>query len=620
MLDTSNLLEYTEQEDNDSPVIEMTITKEKADIGESVTVNAYASDDTGVTDFHVYMDDKEMLNHTGRFSFTAAKEGLVTIKAVAKDRTGKTAEAIKTIQVVDRRDKTAPEAKILSPTTGTDIGFNVQIIGTVKDETAFDEYTLSYRAASDSEYTTFASGAEAIENGVLGEIDLSDFSAGTYEILLCAKDKAGNVSYTGIQIVIEKKTEQQEKHLYASIDKVELTQDQSKIEIYGTIVSDGNVEEYTVSYGKTGDEEKQEIARGNETVSNQLIATIDTAELTAGDYELIFNVIDEYENHVFANASFAYTKESIQLETDTQAPEVSFTQAKLTEEKDYIHIYGTAKDNEKLESYTVGYSKVGEKDSTPIGSGTETVEDELIGTIPTEGLESGDYLVILSARDTTGNIATATMIVTYTKGVTGTFGGETDQDSELGTQIIDGSVSKTSSIKLILSKNQASAGEDVQVKVSLSSDLQGKNVILAMDGEPLELEDYKTTITCDKAKKVELTASVLLDNGETMTATTYCQFYKANDKNPPVAAFDSPEGDTVINGLTEIIGSAYDEEELLYYTLEYRMAGDSDFQEIVRSTEPKKNDVLGTIDTTTLLNGVYEVCVSAVDAGGKCVL
>ena len=105
-----------------------------------------------------------------------------------------------------------------------------------------------------------------------------------------------------------------------------------------------------------------------------------------------------------------------------------------------------------------------------------------------------------------------------------------------------------------------------------------------------------------------------------MTATTYCQFYKANDKNPPVAAFDSPEGDTVINGLTEIIGSAYDEEELLYYTLEYRMAGDSDFQEIVRSTEPKKNDVLGTIDTTTLLNGVYEVCVSAVDAGGKCVL
>ncbi len=87
--------------------------------------------------------------------------------------------------------------------------------------------------------------------------------------------------------------------------------------------------------------------------------------------------------------------------------------------------------------------------------------------------------------------------------------------------------------------------------------------------------------------------------------------------NPPVAAFDSPKGEAILTEPVDITGSAYDAEEMDYYTLEYRVCGAEDFILLERSTEPKKHQALGHLDTTMLPNGHYEVRLSVVDKGGN---
>ena len=115
---------------------------------------------------------------------------------------GNRAEKELEITVVDKRDTTAPIAEITSPTDGSELGFNIEIKGTASDETKLKKYTLSYRKADAGEYKVFKESTEAVKEDVLGNLDVSKFTAGTYDILLTAEDEAGNVSYSGIKLYI----------------------------------------------------------------------------------------------------------------------------------------------------------------------------------------------------------------------------------------------------------------------------------------------------------------------------------------------------------------------------------------------------------------------------------
>ena len=90
-----------------------------------------------------------------------------------------------------------------------------------------------------------------------------------------------------------------------------------------------------------------------------------------------------------------------------------------------------------------------------------------------------------------------------------------------------------------------------------------------------------------------------------------------NQGTPPDAAFESPEGGSILTEPVDITGTAYDAEGMDHYTLEYRLAGAEEYIRFERSENPVKNGVLGHLDTTMLPNGAYEIRLSVVDTDGN---
>ena len=84
---------------------------------------------------------------------------------------------------MDDRDVTAPTAEITSPKSGSELDFNVQIKGTAEDETEFGKYTLAYKKDTASDYHVFKESSSPVHEDVLGTLDISGFTDGTYEII-----------------------------------------------------------------------------------------------------------------------------------------------------------------------------------------------------------------------------------------------------------------------------------------------------------------------------------------------------------------------------------------------------------------------------------------------------
>ena len=83
----------------------------------------------------------------------------------------------------------------------------------------------------------------------------------------------------------------------------------------------------------------------------------------------------------------------------------------------------------------------------------------------------------------------------------------------------------------------------------------------------------------------------------------------------PVVAIASPEEDGEVSGLVDVIGTASDL-GLVSYAIEFAPMGE-DFTTVVTGTESITDDVLGSIDTTLLSNGFYQLRVTAEDDSGK---
>lgn len=88
------------------------------------------------------------------------------------------------------------------------------------------------------------------------------------------------------------------------------------------------------------------------------------------------------------------------------------------------------------------------------------------------------------------------------------------------------------------------------------------------------------------------------------------------DDEPPLAVISSPAEGEVITGMVDVIGTASDS-GLVRYRLELAPAGSIQFTVLAEGTSPVSNDVLGQLDTTLLVNGIYTLRLSVLDAGGN---
>jgi RHS repeat-associated protein len=78
----------------------------------------------------------------------------------------------------------------------------------------------------------------------------------------------------------------------------------------------------------------------------------------------------------------------------------------------------------------------------------------------------------------------------------------------------------------------------------------------------------------------------------------------------------SPRDGAVVTSPTAVVGTVTGA-ALTSWTLEVRAQGDTAWTEIGSGTDPVSGAVLGTLDPTLLLNGLYEIRLQATDAGGQ---
>ena len=608
---TSDLLVYEEIADELPPEVYIDVAKEEIKVGEELRIDGYALDDYGIDSFVMYMDGEQVLDSFGRILYTGKEEGTVTIKAVATDTGGNTSEKELTIKVTDDRDKIAPTAEITAPVPGAEIGFDVQIRGSAKDETEFSKYTLSYKEEQESEYHVFKESTTSVSNDILGSLDITEFTDGTYEILLTVEDAAGNVAYYGIVLYIQTGVTKGYT-IKGELSETALSEDYSQIVITGTASVEGHMKQYTLSYQLDGEGELVVIAEGTEEVDNATLGVITTQGLKSGLYNLLLTVEDTDGNTGTACGAFEYTEGEIEIQADLVAPEAEITGLKLIEDCSTISMKASVRDDKELKGYTLSYAKEGSEEYSELATGTEQIEDTPIAMLPTEVLEDGTYNVKLQAWDACGNSVTYTMSFTYQKGSTSI---ETSNGNETETPVPSESVKKDFAVAL--SHSAANIGTEVQVQVTLPDNIKQETLKVTMGDKELATGTRKTSFTSGSAGRVEIAATGTTDEGEECKVSAYCTFYNMTDKNPPTVAITSPTIDQVLTKPVDIVGSAYDAEELDFWKLEYRMKGDTEYQLLAEGTESKKDEVLGHFDTTMLMNGQYEVKLTVQDKGGN---
>lgn len=133
-----------------------------------------------------------------------SRTGILTFGVRATDTSGNISEwATATVLAVDPTNLGAPTVAITSHTTGGKVTGPVDIIGTVKDETALLEWSLTVVSLETNKEIHIASGNNAIENGVLGRFDTTMLKNGTYQLVLSATDTGGHTSEKVVNVEVE---------------------------------------------------------------------------------------------------------------------------------------------------------------------------------------------------------------------------------------------------------------------------------------------------------------------------------------------------------------------------------------------------------------------------------
>ncbi len=608
---TRDFLEYEKIRDHTPPEIFIMTSKPEVKVGEQLRIDGYSLDDYGTDSFALYVEGVKELETFGRTFYTPAQAGTITIKAEAVDIGGNRSEKEVTVRVVDDRDVTAPTAEITSPKSGSGLDFNVQIKGTAEDETAFGTYTLAYKKDTDSEYHVFKESDSPVHGDVLGTLDISGFTDGTCEILLTVEDAAGNVSTNGILLYIETgKTA--DWQLLAQITDIKYNEETKTVDIYGTVDAKGHLLRYSLACSSQETGESMDISEGEREVSGELLGRIPQDALSAGTWNLVLSASDREGNSVSACGAFTFAVTAggegtgPVLDSDLNAPEAEITGLELSEDRTAARIFGTVKDDKKLQGYILDYAGDGSDSFKELATGTEPVEEAELSSIPAEELEEGAYILRLQAWDAYGNSVTCTRSFTYRKGSIN-MGPAGENPEETAKKVFS----------LSLSHSTAGTGTEVQAMVTLPDNTGEESVEIRKGDDIIAEGSRKASFTSEEPGTVTITASAETADGETLTAEAECTFFDESDKNAPEAEITTPESGEILYAPLDITGTADDEEGLDSWKLEYRMADEKDYTAINEGKEPVRKGVLGKLDTTMLMNGQYVLRLTVQDRGGN---
>jgi len=184
--------------DNTPPTIGIVSPEEGVVLHEVITVEAYASDPSGIekVEFEVgaistVMDFRNDTDHwAGRLDTRKLSDGMNSIKVKAVDKAGNTAEKIVSVTV----DNTPPVITIISPRMKTYSTDPINLIYTVNEPASWVGYSLKKvgRVSSSSE--------EKIT--LTDNTTLTNLSIGLHDLVIYANDTVGNMGLSRVTFTV----------------------------------------------------------------------------------------------------------------------------------------------------------------------------------------------------------------------------------------------------------------------------------------------------------------------------------------------------------------------------------------------------------------------------------
>ena len=613
---TNEAREYVEPEDINPPTVKLDVSDTTVEVGNVFYVEASAEDDYGITEFAIRHGDEEIGTTYGRFECSADEPGEYVITVSATDIGGNTVTDTKTVNIIDSSDVTPPVIDITSPSDGS-ISGDTDIIGTIRDDRKLKSYkvTRTGTAAGDGEEPepeVIAEGTEEVTDGVIATIVTEETDGQIFRYDITAEDMAGHTATVTLTVRITEDTVDTTAP-EAVITDIVPDPENAAVSVYGTVSDETSLAEYTL-YVENSDASGQNeperilIGSGNENITDGILGTIHTEDIAGGTYVLTLKAKDTKGNTCENEARFTYVKgtsgDVIEVDEDINAPVIAAdVTAGISDRGLNLVLKGTI-DDENLASYSVVTGKADEEGNIPdkinIGSGTEPVYDAAIAEYTYPEYGTGEYKVIVTARDMAGNERTTAYTVAINS--KGLIDNGYNGDDAAGR------------VNLILSKTTANVGETVRGYIAYPE--TATQVKVTADSADVVINGRTAQITSDVPGEVCVTLSAVVD-GETKNITKTVRFFDNSDSVHPTADFISPESDSEINTKTDIYATINDETSLAYYRLEYKLNGTDEYHELATGTESVECTKIGELDTTLLINGSYTLRITAVDNGGN---
>ncbi|WGO96915.1 choice-of-anchor A family protein [Saccharophagus degradans] len=159
-------------------------------------------------------------------------------------------------------------------------------------------------------------------------------------------------------------------------------------------------------------------------------------------------------------------------------------------------------------------------------------------------------------------------------------------------------------------------GDDVTLYLQPSNVFGDLAITAALNGVPLDVENNFTASFIAPAPgghSIEITA----DDGRGAVSQTLDFFVRdPNDVTPPTIEIISPSYGQSVTTFTDVVLTVTDE-NLISYRVLYKLNSESEWIELAAGDQSITNEVVATIDPTTLINGSYSLGVEAVDIGGN---
>ena len=591
IINTNDYAVPAEEIDEELPVIHLDLEKSRADAGESVKITGYATDNMGVESFELYINDELVLDHAGRTFYTGDCSESVHIKAVAVDLKGNIAEEEQILTIIDNRDKTAPFVEITSPDNQSVMDFSVQFIGSAYDETKFSHYCLEYKKQGTENYTLIAESDNAVKNAVLGEWDVAGLESGKYEVKLSAEDCSGNTSYIIYQYELKPNSESG----IINEDEVDHAAPVIVLEVSSDSANVGDEVTFDVSVKDDSAVSAVQVYVDDELLmesAGQIVLT----KGEAGIVKVKVYATDEYGNTSVKETSVIFVDDSDKTAPTAliQSPEHGDTISGM------VDITGSAYDENEMLRYRLQYKQHDAETFVTFAEMYSTVENGTLGSLNTETLQDGVYDIRLTVEDKSGNSS----YVQYSYIVDNS---KTNATADTIKPVID----------IALSQNQAEIGDEVSCIVSVTDNQELAAVKVYLDDELILTSNGNFTFTRGEACVSKIKVYAVDKAGNYSVSTAECLFADNRDKTAPTAEISNPAHASEISGAVSIEGTAKDETAVLRYMLQYRLQGTDDFITFAENADAVEDGQLGVLDTSKLLNGVYEIRLTVEDKGGN---